>query len=69
MKALSTAASPLGVRIIEDEFALDLIVNEVHLCADHKHQGPFVDNDPHSSLLDDLVKCAYLILLHVVHHI
>ena len=69
MKALSTATCALSVRVVEYEFTLDLIVYEVHFRANNEHQGPFVDYDADSALLDDFIELPYLFLLHVVHHI
>ena len=69
MKALATATCSLRVRVIEDEFTLDLIVNEVHLCADYEEESFLVYDYPDASLLNDFVKLANLILLYIVHNI
>jgi hypothetical protein len=69
VKALAAATCSFGVRVVKDELALDFVVNEVHLRADHEHQRPLVDYNAYSSFLNDLIELADLVLLHIVHHI
>jgi len=37
VKALSTSTSALCVWVIEYKLTLDLIIDKVHLCANHEH--------------------------------
>ena len=69
MKAFTTPTCTLSVWVVEYELALDLVINEVHLCPDHKHKGPFVDNDPNTALLDNFIEFSYLVLFDIVHNI
>ena len=69
MKALSASTGTLGVRVVEDEFTLDLIVHKVHLGSNHKEQCLFVNDHSDASLLDHLIQLANLFLLDVVHDI
>ena len=69
MKAFSTSACPLSIRVVENELALYLIVNEVHLCPNDEHKSPLVNNDPDASVLNDLIKLPNLLLLNIIHNI
>ncbi len=69
MKTLATAASPLSVWVIKNEFTFYLVVNEVHFSPHDKHQSPFIDYYANPSFLDYFVKFPNLSLLHIVHHV
>ena len=69
MKAFSTAAGALGIRVVEDELAFDLIVNEVHLGPDDKEQGLLVNDDSDPPLLDHFVELADALPRDIVHDV
>ena len=69
MEALSAAASTLRVGVVKDELALDLVVYEVHLCADDEHECLLIDDHTDALVLYHFVQLANLLFLHVVHHV
>lgn len=69
MEALSAAASTLCVRVVKDEFALDLVIYEVHLGADDEHECLLIDDHADALVLYHFIKLADLLFLHVIHHV
>ena len=70
VKTLPAAACTFGVRIIEYELGLDLVVDVVHLHSDDEHQSLRINNYSHAPVLNYLVEPTYFsIILAVIHHI